>query len=71
VAVGNFLAAAGFLYWERMMKIVSTECSEAQQKEDMPELLRLNAQASKTEIMWEFFGGVITLPNGHRYQVMN
>ena len=53
------------------MRILSTECTKEQQKEDMPELLKMNAQASETEIMWEFFGGVITLPNGHRYQVMN
>ena len=52
------------------MRIVSTECSEDQQKEDMPELLKLNAQALKTEMMWEFFGGHLTLPNGNRYQVV-
>ena len=49
----------------------STECSEEQQKEDMPELQRLNAEACETQIMWEFFGGFLTLPNGNRYQVMN
>jgi len=53
------------------MQILSTECSEEQQKEDMPELLRANAQAMETEIMWEFFGGTITLPNGNSYQVIN
>ena len=53
------------------MRILSTECTEEQQKEDMPELLRLNAEAKETEIMWEFFGGDITLPNGHKYQVVN
>ena len=53
------------------MRVIATECSEAQQKEDMPELLKMNAQASETEIMWEFFGGFITLPNGNEYQVMN
>ena len=53
------------------MRVIATECSEAQQKEDMPELLKMNAQASETEIMWEFFGGNITLPNGNKYQVMN
>ena len=52
------------------MKIVSTECSKEQQKEDMPELLRLNTQAMKTEIMWQFFGGTITLQNGNQYQVL-
>ena len=53
------------------MKIISTECSEEQQKEDMPELLKMHAQALKTHIMWEFFGGTLTLPNGHSYQVIN
>ena len=53
------------------MKVISTTCSEEQQKKDMPELLRLNEEAKKTEIMWEFFGGTLTLPNGNKYQVMN
>ena len=53
------------------MKIIATECSEEQQKEDMPELLKLNAQALKTEMMWEFFGGTLTLQNGNQYQVVS
>ena len=53
------------------MKVISTKCSEEQQKEDMPELLKLNEKAKETEIMWEFFGGTLTLPNGNKYQVMN
>ena len=52
-----------------MMRVIATECSEEQQKEDMPELLKANAKAKKTEIMWEFFGGTLTLQNGNRYQV--
>jgi len=56
---------------EKTMKVISTTCSEEQQKKDMPELLRLNEEAKKTEIMWEFFGGTLTLPNGNKYQVMN
>jgi len=52
------------------MRILKTECSEEQQKEDMPELLRLNAQAKETEIMWGFFGGTLTLSNGNQYQVL-
>ena len=51
------------------MKIVSTECSKEQQKEDMPELLRLNNEAIEAEIMWQFFGGTITTENGNVYQV--
>ena len=53
------------------MQIISTECTKEEQQKDMPELLRLNAQAKETEIMWEFFGGTITLPNGNKYQVVN
>tara|TARA_R110000824_G_scaffold26884_1_gene91915 strand:- start:341 stop:598 length:258 start_codon:yes stop_codon:yes gene_type:complete len=72
----SFRAGRGFLLWKiklrkMKMRILSTECTEEQQKEDMPELLRLNAEAKETEIMWEFFGGDITLPNGHKYQVVN
>ena len=52
-----------------MLKGISTKCTEEQQKEDMPELLRCHAEAMETEIMWPFFGGTITLPNGNRYQV--
>ena len=51
------------------MRILKTECSEEQQKEDMPELVQLHAKAMQTDMMWEFFGGTITLPNGNRYQV--
>ena len=53
------------------MRIISTECSEEQQKEDMPELLRLNEEAKATELLWEYFGGTITLPNGNKYQVVD
>jgi len=52
------------------MKLSKTECSEEQQKEDMPELLRLNDEAVKAEMMWGFFGGTITLQNGNQYQVL-
>ena len=51
------------------MRILKTECNEEQQKEDMPELVQLHAKAMQTDMMWEFFGGTITLPNGNRYQV--
>ena len=54
-----------------MVKIISTDCTPEQQKSDMPELERLNAEACQTEMMWEFFGGTLTLPNGHKYQVIN
>ena len=55
------------------MRIIATECSEEQQKEDMPELKRLHKKAMENEnnLMWEFFGGNITLPNGNKYQVVD
>ena len=53
------------------MRILKTECSEEQQKEDMPELRKMHAQALHTDMMWEYFGGAITLPNGNRYQVVD
>jgi hypothetical protein len=52
------------------MKIIATECSKEQQKEDMPELVRLNAEAKKTQVMWDFFGGTLTTQDGNRYQVL-
>jgi len=53
------------------MRILKTECSQEQQEEDMPELLKIHAEALKTEIMWEYFGGNITLPNGNQYMVVD
>ena len=54
-----------------MLKVISTKCTEEQQKEDMPELMKMHERALQTDMMWEFFGGTITLPNGNRYQVIN
>ena len=51
------------------MRIIATECTKEEQQKDMPELAQLHAQALKTDMMWEFFGGIITLPNGNKYQV--
>ena len=51
------------------MRILKTECNEEEQKEDMPQLLQMHSQPLLTDMMWEFFGGTITLPNGHQYQV--
>jgi hypothetical protein len=53
------------------MRILSTECTKEQQKEDMPELVQMHAQALNADMMWEFFGGTITLPNGNEYQVVD
>ena len=54
-----------------MIKVISTECSEEQQKKDMPELKRLNAIACEEHFMWQFFGGTITTQEGNVYQVIN
>jgi hypothetical protein len=51
------------------MEIISTDCTNEQREDDMPELLILHERAKKTEVMWQFFGGVITLNNGNKYQV--
>ena len=51
------------------MRIIKTDCTPEEVQQDMPELKRLNAEAMETEFMWEFFGGTITLENGHKYQV--
>ena len=51
------------------MRIIKTDCTPEEAQQDMPELQRLNDEARQSEIMWEFFGGTITLDNGHEYQV--
>ncbi len=56
---------------EIKMQVISTECTKEEQQKDMPELIKMHAQALKSDMMWEFFGGTITLSNGHRYQVMS
>ena len=52
-----------------VMKVISTDHTDKQLKEDMADLLVLHKRAMETEMMWEFFGGVITLDNGNKYQV--
>jgi len=51
------------------MKVISKDHTDEQLKEDMADLLVLHKQAMETEMMWQFFGGVITLDNGNKYQV--
>ncbi len=53
------------------VEIVSTKCTEEEQEEDRTALEEAHKSAMKTEILWEFFGGTITLSNGHEYQVIN
>ena len=52
-----------------IMKVISTDHTDKQLKEDMADLLVLHKRAMETELMWQFFGGVITLDNGNKYQV--
>ncbi len=52
-----------------IMKVISTDHTDEQLKEDMADLLVLHKRAMETEMMWQFFGGVITLNNGNKYQV--
>ena len=51
------------------MKVISTDHTDEQLKEDMADLLVLHKHAMETDMMWQFFGGVITLDNGNKYQV--
>ena len=51
------------------MKVISTDHTDKQLKEDMADWLVLHKRAMETELMWQFFGGVITLDNGNKYQV--
>ncbi len=51
------------------MKVISKDHTDDQLKEEMDELLGLHKQAMETELMWQFFGGVITIDNGKKYQV--
>ena len=52
-----------------VMKVISTDHTDKQLKEDMADLIVLHKRAMETEMMWQFFGGVITLDNGNKYQV--
>ena len=52
-----------------VMRILSTDCTDEQTKEDMRQLLSAHKSALMTDFTWTFFGGVITLDNGHEYQV--
>ena len=45
--------------------------SERIDVKDMPELEKLHSEACYEDMMWEYFGGIITLPNGNKYQVVD
>jgi hypothetical protein len=52
------------------MKIINAYDLTAEQiQADMPELLKAHEKACRNEPTWAFFGGIITLKNGHKYQV--
>lgn len=51
------------------MQIIETDCTVEEIEDDMAELLIMHERAMKTELMWEYFGGWVTLSNGHKYQV--
>ena len=53
-----------------VMKVISKDCTDEQLKEDMADLHVLQKHAMATDMMWQFFGGVITLNNGNEYQVV-
>jgi hypothetical protein len=52
------------------VKIIWTNATEEQLKQDYEALLTAHKQAMREELTWDMFGGVITV-NGHRYQVVD
>ena len=50
------------------MKIIWTDATEEQMKQDYAALLKAHKKALKEELTWDMFGGMITI-NGRRYQV--
>lgn len=51
------------------MKIISTNATEEQIKQDYEALLAAHKRTMKEELTWDMFGGVITV-NGNKYQVV-
>jgi hypothetical protein len=52
------------------MKIIATDATEEQIKQDYEALLAAHKRAMKEELTWDMFGGTITV-NGHFYQVVD
>lgn len=52
-------------------EVISTKCTEEEQREDRDALEKAHKKEMKKQPTWEFFGGVIRLANGHKYQVIN
>lgn len=51
------------------MRIISTDATEEQMKQDHKALLAAHKKAMKEELTWDMFGGTITV-NGRFYQVV-
>ena len=51
------------------MKIISTNATEEQVKQDYRALLAAHKRAMREELTWDMFGGILTV-NGHYYQVV-
>ena len=51
------------------MRIISTNATDEQMKQDRRALLAAHKRALKEELMWDVFGGTISL-NGRFYQVV-
>lgn len=51
------------------MKIIWTNATEEQIKQDYSALLKAHKRAMKEELTWDMFGGTIVV-NGHKYQVV-
>lgn len=52
------------------MRIISTNATEEQIKQDYEALLAAHKRAMREELTWDMFGGTITV-NGHFYQVVD
>lgn len=53
----------------RVMRIIWTNATEEQAKQDYKALLAAHKRAMKEELTWDVFGGRITI-NGRTYQVV-
>lgn len=51
------------------MKIISTNATEEQVKQDYKALLAAHKRAIREELTWDMFGGTLTV-NGRWYQVV-
>lgn len=51
------------------MRIVWTNATDEQLKEDYEEVLKQHKIGLKTELTWDLFGGIVNV-NGRKYQVL-